>query len=136
MLNFIPSRIASTGLIILFSLIIIFHGLAIVGVVPYEMLWGGRLKDASEMLIFETVSIWVNLIMLAVVLIHSGVWTIKVNSHVTNVALWIMAVLFLLNTIGNLISKNQLEKMIFTPITLLLFIFCLRLATIKRPTKN
>jgi len=136
MVNFIPQRAASIGLIILFSLLIVFHGFAILGVIPYEMLWGGRLTGESQMLVFETISIWLNLIMLGIVVIHAGLWKINISPRITIIALWAMTALFLLNTIGNLVSKNQLEKMIFTPVTLVLFMLCLRLATAKPPTQD
>jgi hypothetical protein len=50
-----------------------------------------------------------------------------------------MAGLFFLNTIGNLLSNNQLEKILFTPLTTILFVFSLRLAidkpaSIEKPT--
>jgi hypothetical protein len=39
-----------------------------------------------------------------------------------------MFLLFLANTAGNLASKNELEKRIFTPLTLVLALFSLRVA--------
>jgi len=118
---------------LLFSFIIVFHGLAILGVVPYEMLWGGKLKDEGQMLVFETVSIWLNLLMLGIVAIEGKLWKMRVNPRLIKIVLWIMSALFLVNTMGNLFSKNVLEKIIFTPLTLLLFVLCLRLATHKAP---
>jgi len=44
------------------------------------------------------------------------------------VVMWIMFVLFTANTIGNLFSLNELESIIFTPITLVLALQTLRLA--------
>jgi hydrogenase-4 membrane subunit HyfE len=136
MLNFIPQRFAATTLIVLFILIIIFHGLALAGIIPYNMLRGGRLQNYEQMLVFETVSIILNVLMLAIVSIHTEVLKIKLSKHVTTVALWIMSILFLMYTFGNLVSKNELEKIIFTPVTLLLTLLCLRLALLKHQTKN
>lgn len=39
-----------------------------------------------------------------------------------------MAILFFINTIGNLTAKNILEFAIATPMTLILSILCLRLS--------
>jgi hypothetical protein len=39
-----------------------------------------------------------------------------------------MFVLFAINTVGNIFSNNELERLIFTPLTLLLAVFSLRLA--------
>ena len=52
------------------------------------------------------------------------------------VALSIGFVLFFLNTLGNLTAKNVLETYIFTPLTLLLSIFCFRIAVFERQQKN
>jgi hypothetical protein len=125
-------RIATIGLVILFSLIIVFHLLAILGVIPFDMLWGGRLESASQMIVFETVSIVINLMMLAVVALHAGYLKWKAPPLAIRIALWIMVVLFALNTIGNLNSLNEMEKLIFTPTTFLLSLLCLRLAVSKR----
>ncbi|MBK6263741.1 hypothetical protein JKA74_01735 [Marivirga sp. S37H4] len=125
-------NISIYGLIIIFSLTIIFHLLVIVGVVPYEIVWGGRLTNHSQMLIFESVSITINLLMLWVVVSYAGFLRRKLNLKWLKVAFWVMFFLFSLNTIGNLNSSNQTEKMIFTPVTVLLAVFCLRLALSKR----
>jgi hypothetical protein len=66
--------------------------------------------------------------MLLIVLVYAGYIKIKVNALLLKTALWIMAGLFLLNTLGNLTSLNQTEKFIFTPLTLLLFLLSMRLA--------
>ncbi len=47
-----------------------------------------------------------------------GAWSI--GRTILRVALWLMAVLFLLNTVGNVFSNDRLEQMLFTPVTLLL----------------
>jgi len=99
------------------------------------MVWGGRLKNASQMLSFETVSIVINLIMLAGVGVYAGILQLKINQIVIKAGFGIMFVLFLLNTIGNLSSENEWEKMVFTPLTLLLSLFSLRLALSKEQKK-
>lgn len=130
MLKFIPLRVASNGMIILFSMIIIFHGLAIFGIVPYQILWGGRLKNHHEMLVFETVSIVINGLMLVVVMIHKGVINKVISDKAVKIALWVMFLLFVINTIGNINAVSSWERYIFTPITLILALFCLRLAKV------
>lgn len=131
--NLGTNRIATVGLLSIQSLIIIFHLLVMVGVIPFGMVWGGRLKNTSEMLSFEAVSILMNLVMLAVVAIKANILRVHVNRTVIRVALWLMFFLFLLNTLGNVLSNNHLEKIIFTPLTFLLAFFSLRLAISKDP---
>jgi hypothetical protein len=102
------------------------------GIIPFEIVWGGRLKDKSQMLTFETISVVVNLVMLTVVAIKAGILKTGINPVIIRIFLWIMFVIFFLNTIGNIFSNNELEKIIFTPLTLILSIFSLRLAISKR----
>ena len=86
------------------------------------MVWGGRLKDADPMRRFETISIVTNLIILAIVAIRGGLLKVRLSHLVLTIAL------FLLNTLGNLASTNQWERLIFTPLTFVLALLCGRLA--------
>jgi hypothetical protein len=128
MKNIISERFARNSLFAIFTLMVIFHLLVISRIIPFDMVWGGRLKDSSQMLAFETVSVIINLVMLAVVAIQAGLIKVSINRIIIKIAFWIMCALFLINTIGNLFSNNEFERLVFTPLTLLLFIFCLRLA--------
>jgi hypothetical protein len=127
----ITEKFALRGLLTILSLIVVFHFLVLLGIIPFEIVWGGRLKDHSQMLVYETVSITLNLVMLTIVGIKADVLKLNVNRMILNVALWFMFGLFLLNTIGNLFSINEFEKMVFTPLTLILAIFSLRAAINK-----
>lgn len=129
----LSERLAATGLLVVFALILLFHGLVITGVIPFGIVWGGRLQTHSQMLAFETVSIALNVLMLGVVAVWAGYWKVAVGARLLRAALWLMAGLFVLNTIGNLLSTNATEKAVFTPLTLLLALFSLRLALGSRP---
>lgn len=129
MKNIITLRFAAVVLMAILGAIVIFHLLVISGVIPYQMVWGGRLADRSQMLRFETISILTNLVMLTVVMIRAGFVRLRVHPISIRIALWLMVGLFLLNTIGNLLSNNETEKIIFTPLTVLLCLLSLRLAT-------
>ncbi len=127
-------RIATIGLLLILSLVILFHLLVITGVVPFQIVWGGRLKDTAQMLVFETVSILLNLLMLLVVGIQAGLVKVSLNRKILTIAFWLMGVLFLINTVGNLVSLNALEQIVFTPVTLLLALFSFRLAISRYPS--
>jgi hypothetical protein len=101
--------------------------------IPYssfslEIVWGGRLKSKEEMIPFEITSIALNSVMLGIVAMQAGLLKVNVKPSVLKIAFWCMFVLFTINTIGNIFSNNELEKLIFTPLTLLLSVFSLRLA--------
>lgn len=120
--------IAQYGLIICLSIFLIFHICVLLQIIPYSIVWGGRLKSKTEMYRFETISILVNLIFLGIILEQAHLLTFGIPQKALTIMLWIMAALFLLNTLGNAVSKNKLEQKLFTPITLLLAILSLILA--------
>jgi hypothetical protein len=124
----ITEKFASNALLIIFSLVMIFHALVLTGIIPFEMVWGGRLKSKEEMIPFEITSIALNLVMLGIVAIQTGLLKVNVKPIVLKIAFWCMFVLFAVNTVGNIFSNNELERFIFTPLTLLLSVFSLRLA--------
>jgi hypothetical protein len=127
----ISQRLASLGILTLLSLVIIFHILVLVQVIPYKIVWGGRLENDTQMIRFESISIVLNLIMLAVVAIYSGYLNWEVNKRWLRLGCWVMVVLFSFNTVGNLFAINDWERWIFTPLTFLLAVFSFRLAIEK-----
>ncbi|MFY8110220.1 MAG: hypothetical protein ACOVO9_14565 [Bacteroidia bacterium] len=86
-------------------------------IVPNEIVWGGRITVKEELYIFESISIVTNLLFLLIVSIKTGKFSIKHNHKFIQVLLWFMSIMFLLNTIGNLLAKTSTETLIFTPIT-------------------
>lgn len=120
--------IAQLGLLILLSLFLVLHFIILLKLIPYHLVWGGRLKSDKEMYRFEIFSILINLLFVIVILVQGNFLTIDIPKKIIAYALWLMSGLFLLNTLGNITSKNKLEQRLFTPITILLAIFSLILA--------
>jgi len=89
------------------------------------MVWGGRLNSDSEMFKFEFISLFINLFFIGIILVKAKIIELSVPDIILKSMLWIMFGLFCLNTVGNLLSKNKLEKLIFTPLTILLAILLL-----------
>lgn len=112
------------SLIGIFSLAMVFHVLVLTGVVPYRQVWGGRLKTREEMLAFESVSLLLNALFLAVLLAKANLLNVRLPRRFVNATLWVMVVLFALNTVGNLFAAQPLERYIATPITLALSVLC------------
>jgi hypothetical protein len=124
-------RIAGIGATVLFVANLVFHLFILTGVIDYTIVWGGRLKTEAQMQQFETVSLVLNFIFLVVVCIRMNWLPIQIPRIAVTITLWLMAALFLLNTLGNLASLNSLETWVFTPVTLVLTIFCVVLAMVK-----
>jgi hypothetical protein len=117
-------RIAGIGSAVLFSANMVFHVFILISVIDYKLVWGGRLKNQSEMVQFETVSLALNMVFLLVVSIRMNWIRLRISGIALTIVLWLMAGLFLLNTLGNLASLNRLETLIFTPVTLVLAVCC------------
>lgn len=120
-----------TSMILIFLVFVSFHVLVLAGIFPYKIVWGGRLANNRQMQVFECASVIINLFMLVIVAIKTRLLKWQINTAFINGFLWFMFGLFLLNTIGNLLSQNKWEKIIFTPITFILALLSLRLATVK-----
>ncbi len=136
MKKLISFRLAAIILLGSLSLFLLFHILVMLGVIPFEIVWGGRLTSRSQMLRSETVSVLVNIVMIAVVAIKAKVINVELPYVFIKVILWMMFLLFLLNTIGNIFSLNKFEQMVFTPVTLVLSLLSLRLALEKNQNPN
>ena len=101
--------------------VILFHLAVIVRVIPYAIVWGGRLKTDSEMYTFEIISVFVNLFLISVLLIKGSYLKFQVNKNAVNIVLWGFFFVFSLNTIGNILANTTFEKL-FSVLTLILAI--------------
>lgn len=130
MKNFISVRLASNGLLGLLFPLIIFHILILTRVIPYGVVWGGRIESESQMFRAESISILVNVMLILLVSVHRGLIQVRLNKAILSTGLWVMFVLFALNTLGNALSQHETERWL-APVTFLLAIFSLRLALDK-----
>ncbi len=128
LLERISLRLAAHAMLLFAAAALTFHALIVRGVIPYDIVWGGNLESASSMHEFEAVSLGINLLLFLAVLIRVGYIRPWLPEKALSVLLWMFAVIFLANTIGNLLAKTMLEMLLFTPITLVSSVFCARLA--------
>ncbi len=128
--NYIPFSFALWFLLILNSVVLVFHTLILMSVIPYDIVWAGKLKNTNEMIVFESISISINTILLFVLLLRGQFLNINKSERAVIIVLWFFVIVFSLNTAGNLFSKTSLETFIATPLTFISAILCLRL-TIK-----
>ncbi len=113
-----------TGLLLL---VIVFHLLIIVKIIPYSIAWGGRLQSDQEMYVFECISIALNLFLIWVLWLKAR----KPKSKYINIILWIFFFIFSLNTIGNLFAHTNFEKF-FSIITLVFALLLLKMLVKKK----
>ena len=112
--------------------VILFHLCIITKIVPYDIAWGGRLTNDTEMYVFEIISILINVLLSWMLIMKGNFVTYKFPNQKVNVILWIFFALFILNTIGNIFAKTLFEKQ-FAFLTG--FFSLLLLIILKRNTK-
>lgn len=113
----IPFRTAAYSLLALFAAAIIFQLTVLAGLIPTEMVWGGRLRNEEE----RSVGAWVSIAFLVVfallVLVRLGA-VARTLPALGKWGMWAVCVFFALNTVGNLFALDLRETLIFTPVTL------------------
>ena len=114
-------NIAFKSSIGLLTLVIIFHGFIIVKIIPYNIAWGGRLENDSQMYVFESISIFINGFLITVLFLRANYIKHQFSEKILNGVLRFFQVLFILNTVGNVMAKTNFEKF-FAFLTLLLAI--------------
>ena len=118
--------------IALLTAVLVFHALVLTGVIPYEIVWAGKIKTAAEMRKLEVISILVNAFAIFILVLKADYIKHKVPVKILNAIIWLLAVLFSLNTIGNLFAESGFELYFFTPLTFILTVLCLRIVIEKK----
>ena len=126
--SWLPRAAATYGILLILGCILIFHVCVLLGLAPSEMVWGARIERREQLFGLEAISILLNLFMMAVVLSHSGILDVFKRRGFVRGALWGMAILFLLYTLGNAFPPNEAERLLFTPHNFVLAVFSVRLA--------
>ncbi len=103
-------RIAIKIMLWLVVAITIFHMAILFKVIPYKITWGGRLKSDAEMYVFESMSLAINFFLGFILLIKGEYVKPILPLKIVNIVLWAFLVLFILNTIGNMVAKTNFEK--------------------------
>lgn len=115
-------RSAELTALIIFALNLLFHAGIMAGLIPADIVWGSRIQSTTQFYLLESLSLVFNGLFLGLMLIRLELWKLGLSPKVIRFSLGFMAIFFLLNTLGNLMSKNSFEQMVFSPMTLLLSI--------------
>lgn len=135
MLYKLSFKLAAQSMLTILSLVMLFHLLVFIQIIPYTIVWAGKINTIAEMRIFEMVSLFINAFIICVIAIKAQYLKWNIPGKLIQVFLWLFVVLFSLNTIGNLVSKTNFETIVFTPLTFILAILCLRIVS-ERNSKN
>jgi uncharacterized paraquat-inducible protein A len=124
----IPIGFAINTVLITLCLVTVFHLAVLSGLVPSNIVWGGKMESESQLIQFEIASITINAFMILVVATKAQYAKIRVPGKLIDIMLWLMFVLFAVNTVGNLLANTLTETIIFTPVTFILALLCFRIA--------
>ena len=114
-------------MLVILSLLILFHALILCEIIPYNIVWGGKFQTIHQMRTVESVSVLMNAIILIVVAVKGEVLKINIPLKLINIFMWALIVFFMLNTVGNLVAKTTTKTIIFTPVTVVSALLCLRM---------
>jgi hypothetical protein len=130
MRNLLSKKFAVNALLGILMLIVVFHLLVISTIIPYSIVWAGKFKSYQEALPFEIVSLLLNVSFIFLVRHRAR----NIASKIGRIGMWLMFVLFALNTVGNFFAESDFEKYAGIPLTFVLALLSLRLAIQDRKT--
>ncbi len=129
MKNWISAKLAGNILFAAFGFLFLFHVLVLLGIIPADIVWGGRIQGVRENLVtLETIALLVTLLFIVIIAAKIGYIQAGKLSGVINIGVWLIFVFLLLNTLGNLASGVSFENLIAAPITIILAFCAFRLA--------
>lgn len=123
----LSARNAAVTLLILTAGVLLFHTLIVLQIIPYNIVWGGRLTSYAEMIRFESISISINLIVAAVAAMVAGFIPKLMPQKLLGSVLWALFILLVFNTIANPFSATLFEAIVFTPMTFIMAVCVYRL---------
>lgn len=114
------ARPAGICLLTILALMGLFHLLIMGDIIPSSIVWGNRIQNHHALMLMEGAALFVTGCFAGLVWGKIRFNQKQKKSKVITTLLWIFFIYLLLNTIGNLASKQLTETLIFTPITLLM----------------
>jgi hypothetical protein len=132
MLYRISFQFAIITMLIILSLVITFHLLILSQIIPYNIVWGGKFQNVTQMRSFEIASIIINFLMILILAIKGQYMKLNIPIKTMHIVLWLVVILFFLSTVGNLFAKTSTETIVFTPISFISAILCFRIVMEKK----
>ncbi len=109
----------------LFAVASLMQVLIALGVIPITMAWGGRQSQLTDSLqIASLVSASLLLVFAYIIRRRASLAGNTPPSTIIKVLAWLITAFMVLNTLGNLTSLSLNEKLLFTPMTLVLAVAC------------
>ena len=132
MKKLISAKTAGSILLCAMGLLLLFHVLVTLRIIPSDIIWGGQIQNSSaNLLTMEVIAFVITILFILILLAKLDYIKVKRLRVIVNIGVWIIFIYFLLNTVGNFASGVSFENLVFAPITILLTLLALRLAIEK-----
>lgn len=119
-------RLAANVATVLFAVVIVLQILLAAGILPVSMAWGGRQSQLTPSLrIASLIAAALLGAFLYIIRYRAGLVVEKPVPRGIKMVSWIITALMAFNTLGNLASTSNAERLLFGPITFLLTVACL-----------
>lgn len=125
--------LAATTLIILPLGLILFHVSNLLGLIPVNIVWTGRVTSNHTMLILGLLSICLNAIIIFCTLVKINYLKSKTSHLIANTLMPFVFWWLAGNTVINLFSKSLFEVIAFTPILAILTFCCYKIKFVNKP---
>ena len=87
-------------MIAILNAVLVFHTLVLTAVIPYAIVWAGKVSSVEEMKKLEVASICINAFTILVFVLKAGYIQHKIPAKILNAIISQIAVLVSLNTLG------------------------------------
>lgn len=132
MKNLISPKTAGIIMLIIFLLLVKMHLLIMLKLIPSDFVWGGQTgQNPSDLIMMEIIAVLVLILFALIVIVKIKFLFPDKFRRLSTIGMWLIFAYFGLNTVGNLLSPNMLEKLIFTPVAIILSLLSLRLTIEK-----
>ena len=125
-------KIAANIATIFFAVVIVLQLLLAVGILPASMAWGGRQPELTPGLqMASIVAAFILALFAYVIRRRAGLVGTTAPSRWIKIASWLITGFMVLNTVGNITSLSAGERMLFTPVTIILAVSCFMVSISK-----
>ena len=84
--------------------------LVLMGIVPKDVVWGGRTGEGVSIYLLEAITIIVNLFIIFIVSVRANYIKLAIKDKPIVIVLYILMIIMILNTVGNLFAVSLFEK--------------------------
>jgi len=123
----IPYQTTAKTVLIICSCVAVFHILIMLKIISYNIVRWWRLTNDAEMYRFESISLFLNLLIVLLVVMKWWYMRYILPHKVVNIAMWILVRFLGANTIANIFSESLFEAIFFTILVGILAMCILRI---------